>query len=436
MPDQPTEDVTSAVPAIDRRFAMGTSLRWCSVWALRLVILFGALYLGRIVLGKLWVGVLPLVMALLISSVLWPLVRRLIAWKVPPTLASLSAIILSFALFGGLAWLAAPQIVDQAPDLADSAVDGVSKLQNWVQGPPLNLDDSQINAAIEAVESRITESGDQIAAGAFTSVAAVGSFVVNLLLVLVLTFLMLKDGRRFLPFMRRVCGQSVGAHITEVSMRIWGTLGGYLRTQALVSLIDAVLIGGGLMILQVPLAIPLAIITFIAGFIPIVGAVSAGILSILVALVSGGPVQALIVLGLVLLVQQVEGNILSPILQGKSMQLHSGIVLLSVAAGSTWFGIMGAFLAVPVAATFVVAFRYLDEQIDLTSGIRTPDQLKIVTPEGRASAREVQVRGEEYRLRLAEEKSEQAPHGHDGELAYVSPPGSFWGRVLGFGSAR
>jgi predicted PurR-regulated permease PerM len=148
---------------------------------------------------------------------------------------------------------------------------------------------------------------------------------------------------------------------------VWGTLGSFIRGQAQVSLVDGVCIGIGLVIVGVPLALPLAVLTFFGGFIPIVGALVAGTLSVLVALVSNGFTTALIVLGIVLLVQQLEGNVLQPILQGKSLNLHAAIVLLAVTAGASLYGIAGAFLAVPATAAAATVLRYLLAEIDRSS---------------------------------------------------------------------
>jgi len=141
-----------------------------------------------------------------------------------------------------------------------------------------------------------------------------------------------------------------------------------VRAQAIVSLVDAVLIGGGLLIVGVPLALPLAVLTFLGGFIPIVGAFVAGALAVLVALVSNGFTAAVIILVVVLAVQQIEGNVLQPILQARSLGLHSAVVLLAVTAGSTLYGIAGAFLSVPAAAAAAVVVRYLGELIDGRTG--------------------------------------------------------------------
>jgi predicted PurR-regulated permease PerM len=205
--------------------------------------------------------------------------------------------------------------------------------------------------------------------------------------VLVLSFLFLKDGAEFLPWLRRQSGPAMGTHLTELLARVWLTLGRYIRVQALVSLADAILIGLGLLILQVPLAPALAVLTFFAGFIPIVGAVVAGSLAVLVALVSNGPTTALLVIALVILVQQIESNVLQPLLQGRSLHLHAAVVLLAVAAGGTLFGIAGAFLAVPVAAIVATVLRYLTEQTALRSGEVHADEVSTVTAEGNRAAK-------------------------------------------------
>ena len=170
---------------------------------------------------------------------------------------------------------------------------------------------------------------------------------------------------------------------------MWATLGGFIRTQAIVSLIDAFFIGLGLVILGVPLALVLATLTFLGGFIPIVGAFVAGALAVLVALVANGPTTALIVLVIIIAVQQLEGNVLQPILQSRSMNLHPAIVLLAVTGGGSVFGIIGAFLAVPAAAVAAVLIRYVSEQIDRHSNEsdrveleeQAPDTEDLVTDE-------------------------------------------------------
>jgi len=246
-------------------------------------------------------------------------------------------------------------------------VAGLQSIQDWISGPPLNIGATQFNAILQQVTQRLQSSVSTIATGVLSGVGTLASLVVTGLLALVLAFLFVKDGDRFLPFLRRFVGPRVGGHLSVILGQIWSTLGGFIRGQVLVSLADGLFIGIGLLIVGVPLALPLAVLTFIGGFIPIVGALFAGVLSVLVALVSNGFTAALIVLGIVLLVQQVEGNVLQPILQGKSLQLHAAVVLLAVTAGSSLYGIAGAFLAVPVAAAGATVLRYLFAQADKTS---------------------------------------------------------------------
>ncbi|MGK2887605.1 MAG: AI-2E family transporter, partial [Rhodococcus sp. (in: high G+C Gram-positive bacteria)] len=221
--------------------------------------------------------------------------------------------------------------------------------------------------AVQALADQLQDSGAVIATGVFSGVATAGSLLVTLGLVLVLTFFFVKDGPRFLPWMRGLAGGKAGGHIAEVLSRMWDTLGGFIRTQAIVSAIDAIFIGIGLLILGVPLAPVLMTLTFLGGFIPIVGAFVAGALAVLVALVANGFTTALIVLAIIIVVQQIEGNVLQPVLQSKSMNLHAAVVLLSVTAGASIFGIIGAFLAVPAAAVAAVLMRYLNEQMALRS---------------------------------------------------------------------
>ncbi|MFC9517791.1 AI-2E family transporter [Nocardiaceae bacterium NPDC056970] len=337
---------------------------WLAKWSLCLAaIAIGALVVGWI-LEKLWVIALPVLLAIVVCTVLWPPTRALTKRGMPPAGAASITLLVFFAVVGGIIALVVPSVVDQAPELANKATQGIQQVQDWLKGPPINLQDEQIDTAVHALTSKLQESGTAIASGVFSGVTTAGSMIVTLGLVLVLAFFFIKDGPRFIPWLHSVSGGRAGRHLEEVLGRMWDTLGGFIRTQALVSLIDAVFIGAGLLILGVPLAPVLAILTFIGGFVPIVGAFVAGALAVLVALVANGLTTALIVLAIILAVQQIEGNVLQPVLQSKSMKLHAVVVLLAVTAGGSLFGIVGAFLAVPVAAVGAVVIRYLGEQID------------------------------------------------------------------------
>jgi len=187
--------------------------------------------------------------------------------------------------------------------------------------------------------------------------------VVTAVLALFLMFFFLKDGPRFLPWLGRQLPGRSAEHVPVVAGRVFDTLGAFVRSQAFVGLLDAVFIGLGLWIVGVPLVLPLAVLTFVSAFVPIVGALFAGFVAVLIALVSNGLTDALIVLGIIILVQQLEGNLFQPIIQSRGLGLHAAVVLLVVVLGSNLAGIVGALLAVPVAALIAVVWGYIREQL-------------------------------------------------------------------------
>jgi putative heme transporter len=355
------------VGARSRSAAIADGLTFMARWSLRLALIGLGLALLWWLIARLWVIVMPVLLALLITTVLYPPAGWLRRRGAPPALAAAAVLLGALLLLGIVVYFLATSITGGISEIASSAVAGLQSIQNWISGPPLNIGSTQFDALLQEVTQRLQSSVTTIATGVLSGVGTLASLVVTGLLALVLAFLFVKDGDRFLPWVRRLVGPRVGGHLCVILGRIWGTLGGFIRGQVLVSLCDGLFIGIGLVIVGVPLALPLAVLTFFGGFVPIVGALFAGALSVLVALVSNGFTAALIVLGVVLLVQQLEGNVLQPILQGKSLQLHAAVVLLAVTAGGTLYGIAGAFLAVPVTAAAATVLRYLFAQADRIS---------------------------------------------------------------------
>lgn len=373
----------AAVPRrSSREQVIGDGITWLSRWSLRwLLIALGATLLGLVV-REFWSILLPVILALIVTTVLqppaWYLERKL---GIPTAVSAVVVLVGSFAAVALVVVLLAPTVGNQSGDIANDASTGLTQIQDWVNNSDL-ISDKQIDSVVSAAQDRLTSSASSIASGVLVGVGAVTSAIVTLLITLILTFFFLKDGRRFAPWMRGLTGARAGGHLVEVSSRAWLTLGGFIRTQALVSLVDAVLIGAALLIVQVPLAIPLAILTFFGGFIPIVGAIAVGAIAVLVALVSNGVSGALIILAVIVGVQQLEGNVLSPMLQSKSSDLHAGVVLLAIALGSTLFGIIGAFLAVPVVATLAVILRYLNEIVAARAPEERPEPEDLPEPPG------------------------------------------------------
>ncbi len=386
--------------SIDRADVIGEGGRWFAGWCLRFLIISAAAVVIGMAIGKVWAGLLPVLLALIVTTVLYPVAAMMMKFKFPAGLASAITILLAFGLFGGVFALMAPVVRDQIPELSRQFISGVEEAQKYIQGPPFNIEDAQILDAMDQATAWLQQKAGDIANTVFTGITVVGSFAVTLVVTLVLTFFFVKDGRHFLPWLRRITGRRLGWHLTEVLTRSWNTLSGFIRTQALVSLFDAVFIGAGLWILGVPLAFVLAVITFFAGFIPIVGAFTAGFIAVMVALVANGFQTAIIVLIIIIVVQQLEGNVLQPLLQSKAMNLHAAIVLLSVTLGGTLFGIIGAFLAVPVAAVVAVWLRYLGDLTDLRTGDKTARDIQFATEAGSISGIQVEAAGRAMRDRI------------------------------------
>jgi len=361
-------------PTRDRAAVIDDAFGGLQRWSIRVIVIAAALFVLGWIVGHLWVVIFPVALALIVSTVLEPPTAWLRERRVPAGVASAAVVLGFLAIVVGIIAILTPQVAGQAPELADSAARGLQKVRDWLTGGPLSLSEGQITRAIEAVQEKLRNSATAISSGLFSTIGAATSAVVNLVLVLMLSFFFVKDGHTFLPWLKTLGGRRGGEHTAEVMGRVWGTLGGFIRVQTLVAFIDAVIIGTGLAILGVPLAVPLAVVTFFGGYIPIIGAFISGALAVLVTLVTNSPRDALIALAIVIFVQQLEGNVLSPYLQGKNLNLHAAVVLLSVTAGGTLFGITGAFLAVPVAATTAEILRYVNERIDATVSESAPPE--------------------------------------------------------------
>jgi predicted PurR-regulated permease PerM len=358
----------------DRGVVIDEGLANLQRWGLRVIVIGAAAWVIGWGIGHIWMVLYPVAIALIVSTVLVPPATWLRSKGWPDGLAA-AAIVLGFiAGVVGVIALLTPQVAGQAGEVATGASDGLQKVRDWLTGEPLNLSEGQITSAVSAVQDRLQASATAISSGVFSTIGTATSVIVNLVLVLMLSFFFVKDGHKFLPWIQTIGGQRAGVHLGEVMERAWGTLGGFIRTQTLVAMIDAIIIGGGLAILGSPLAVPLGVVTFFGAYIPIIGAFVTGALAVLVTLVTNNPQDALIALAIVVAVQQLEGNVLSPWLQGKNMNLHPAVVLLSVTAGGTLFGITGAFLAVPVVASVAEVLRYLNERIDDSVAWNAPEQ--------------------------------------------------------------
>ena len=326
-----------------------------------LVVLMTAV--GLWILGQMWSVVWPLVVALLLTTLTWPVARFLRRRGWPPALAASAVTVLFLLVAAGIVVLIAVPVASQSGDLVTGVVDGIQQLREWAAGPPLNIGDDQVTQAFDTAIARLQDSVGSIITVTLTGVGTVVNGVVTTVLALFLMFFFLKDGPRFLPWLTGQLPGRLAVDLPAVAERSWNTLGAFVRSQAFVGLLDAVFIGLGLWIVGVPLVLPLAVLTFVSAFVPIVGALFAGFVAVLIALVSNGPTDALIVLAIIVAVQQLEGNVFQPILQSRGLGLHAAVILLAVTLGGSVAGIVGSLLAVPVAALIAVVWNYLREQL-------------------------------------------------------------------------
>lgn len=387
-PDDPAaQDVhVEGDDAVDRGALILGGLRGMAAWSWRFLLVVAALAVILYILAQVWVGVLPILLALIVSSVLWPPVRWLRSRRVPGALASVLVLVGALGIFTGIIAAISPSVAGQSREVASRASEGMDAILEWLAGPPVNIQSDQLNRYVDQLNGWLQSQASVLASGALSTLTTVGSVLTTLVLALVLTFFFLKDGPGFLPFVRKVTGRTAGMYLTEALTRVWTTLGGFIRGQAVVAAVDAVFIGLGLVILGVPLALPLAIITFFLSFIPIVGAFVAGALAVLVALVSEGFNTAVWTLVVVLVVQQAESTFVSPTVQSRAVKIHPVLVLLGVAAGGTLWGILGAFLAVPVIACLLSLVRYGSEHLDLRTGEARARDVPTLTTEGALAA--------------------------------------------------
>lgn len=361
-------------------------------------LLIAAVAVGLIVIMlRVSVVVLAVLVALILASAVSPLVRWLVGKGWSHLWATLMSFLVILLVAGGVITGVVLAIRNEWQGLVESALEGWQQLQDLVTNGPLPIDASVIDDATQQA-SDFLASGDYasgLASGTLTGISAATNFLTGLILMIVVLFFLLKDGPKINSFMLRWFRGETRAKLAESVDRSSEVLGGYVRGTATVAAVDAILIGIGLFIVGVPLALPLAVVTFIGGFIPIVGATAAGILAALVALVTTGPVEALIVIAIVIGVNQIEGNLLQPVVMGRTLSLHALIVLLALTIGTIVGGIFGAILAVPytaVAWTLIQVWSHRYQSGD--DPVLGKDPL---SPQDRASRKASRSQREKYR---------------------------------------
>ncbi len=325
-------------------------------WAWRFVAIAAAAAIVLWLVVQFRIVVIPVLVAALLTALLVPVVDALVRARWPRGLAVAFSILALLVCVSGLGWLAVSQIRGEYPALQQRAVEFWTETQAWVVSLPFGIDQADLQASVEGMLETVRDDLSSILSSAVSVGSSVGHFLAGAVLTLFALIFTLADGRRIWRWVLGVLPRSARAATDGAGRTGWVTLGNFVRVQVLVAFIDAVGIGLGAFILGLffeggmPLVVPIAILVFLGSFIPIIGAVVTGAIAVLVVMVSFGFVPAVIMLGIVLLVQQIESHVLQPLIMGTAVKVHPLAVVLAVGAGSTIAGIAGAFFAVPVVA--------------------------------------------------------------------------------------
>ncbi|WPO71738.1 MULTISPECIES: AI-2E family transporter [unclassified Streptomyces] len=343
----------------DPAAAVPWGMRVAAEAAWRLLILAGTLWVLMKVISAVQLVVLAFVAALLITALLQPTVARLRRVGLPRGLATAVTAILGFVIMGLVGWFVVWQVMENADELSGQVQDGIEDLRKWLLNSPFHVTEDQINDIATSLRDAVGANTEELTSAGLEGVTVIVEALTGILLAMFSTLFLLYDGKRIWQWFLKLVPAQARPGIAGAGPRAWRTLTAYVRGTVIVAMIDAIFIGLGIYFLGVPMAVPLAVIIFLASFVPLVGAVVSGALAVVVALVTQGVFTAVMALAVVLAVQQIEGHILQPFILGRAVRVHPLAVILSVAAGGMVAGIGGAVVAVPLVAVTNTVVGYL-----------------------------------------------------------------------------
>ncbi|TLP76872.1 AI-2E family transporter [Nesterenkonia sphaerica] len=366
----PNEDTPSADSKESDENRLRQDIPWgvriAAEWSWRIIIILIAAGVTIWLLSHVMLLLIPLLIAGLLASLLRPLHNTFRRLKFPRILASMTSILVLMGGVFGILYLVGSEIVSGFAEMAGQVETGIFELIDWADQIARNfgieISTEQFNQGLEEAMNWIEENSDAIMSGAAGVGSVAGNIIIGTVLVLFTLIFFLADGRRLWDFMVVFVPAKHRPAIHGAGRRGWTAVGTYMRVQVFVAFVDALGIYIGALILDVPLALPIAVLVFFGGFVPVVGAVVTGAVAVLLAWVAHDFMTALLMLGVVLLVQQIESNVLQPIIMGKAVKLHPLAVVLAVTAGTTLLGLIGALFAVPVLAFIKRATQYLNKE--------------------------------------------------------------------------
>lgn len=330
----------------------------------RLLVIGAAIFFGWRLLQYVSVVVLSAIIGLFPAAILWGPVQGLKRRGWHPLLATWTVILVAAMALVGVVLLVVPTMIEGLEPLGQDLAEAYDSLVEWLIVGPLGLSAAEVERYSDMLVEQFQEQAAGLGAGLLSGAAAVIEVLTGFVLALIVAFFALKDGDRLTARFLDRLSPTKAERVERSGRAAWYTLNRYVKGLAITGVVDATAIAIGLLIVGVPLVVPLSMLVFIGAFFPLVGAFVTGLLAVAVALVNGGLTDALIVFAIVVGVQQLEGDVVMPLVFGRAMQLHPLVVLLAIAAGGVAFGLIGAFLAVPVAAVIVA----VDEELSKDTG--------------------------------------------------------------------
>jgi predicted PurR-regulated permease PerM len=330
-----------------------------AAWSWRLLLLATAIYLISRLLGILYVVVVPCIAALLLTALLQPLTSRLRRAGLPALAATWVTLLIALIVVGGLITLVANRVSADYPTLLAETKHTTAQVQSWLAGPPFHVKNNNIQKYLNDIPSYLSKHKSLVEGTVVTGGKIASEFFGGLVLMLFVTFFLVKDGDRIWNWLLGAMRTDTARRMDRAGHASWLVVVYYMRGTVVVAAIHAIVVGVALWIMGVPLALPLAVVVFVAAFVPLVGLLAAGALAIVVTLATKGWVDAVVLLGILIIEDQLEAHLLQPQVVGKMIRLHPLAVILSLAAGGILAGIPGAVVAVPIVAVITRALPEL-----------------------------------------------------------------------------
>jgi len=331
------------------------------VYAWSLIGIIALAFAVLVAMGRLTIVVVPLLLALFPAAVLSGPAARL-KRVLPPALAALVVLLAFLGVLSGLIALLAPAVAGELGGLTEAAQEGAAQVQQFLEEGPLGFEPIRVDELVQTLQDRAANT-EGLAGTILGAAGVIVEGAAGLLFGLVVLFFYLKDGPTLGRWLVGLFPTGVRRDAEIIGSQTWQAVGGYIRGQLLIAFVDALLIGIAIWILGVPLVLPLSVLVFLGGLFPIVGAALSGLIAVLVALATTDPTTALILLAVIVVVQQVEGDLLAPLVLGRAVSLHPLAVLASLTAGGVLLGVLGAFVAIPLVGSATRAVGYLRSRV-------------------------------------------------------------------------